>query len=390
MQITLYPVLSSLHDAKTIDNQTFSLIEDLKTAGGFDISITSIDRLYSGDLALILVQSGGSEGVFLKLLPRLKPPFYLLTYGTNNSLAASMEILSYLKSKGHAAEILHGSTAYIARRLNELASRKPESAVNLGVIGKPSDWLIASRVDRKACREKLNVRLVDIDIKELELLARAADLADFRHSEPLIFEETELCHAEKVVVALEKIVDKYHLQGLTLRCFDLLGDLHTTGCLGLSLLNKNRLVGTCEGDVPAMLSMYILNKVTGQCGFQANPSRIDVETNRIVFAHCTLPLDMATSHRLMTHYESGIGVAIRGQMRETDVTVFKLSPDLRTFYAEEGRILGNLNDPNLCRTQIEVQMDDVRYFLTSPLGNHHVIAYGQHKKALQEFCTSHL
>ena len=390
MKITLYPILSSLHDAKTIDDQTFSLIEELKAAGGFDISVTSIDRLYSGDLALILVQSGGSEGVFLKLLPKLRPPFYLLTYGTNNSLAASMEILSYLKAKGHAAEILHGSTKYLADRLNELGKKTPEPPVNLGVIGKPSDWLIASRADRTAAREKLNVRLVDIDIKELELLARAADLAEFRHTEPLIFEETELRQAEKVVVALEKIVDKYRLQGLTLRCFDLLGGLHTTGCLGLSLLNKRRLIGTCEGDVPAMLSMYLLNKITGQPGFQANPSRIDVETNRIVFAHCTLPLDMATSHRLMTHYESGIGVGIRGQMRETDVTVFKLSPDLRTFYAEEGRILRNLNEPNLCRTQIEVQMDDVKYFLTSPLGNHHVIVYGQHKKALQEYCANHL
>ena len=128
MKITLYPILSSLHDAKTIDDQTFSLIEELKAAGGFDISVTSIDRLYSGDLALILVQSGGSEGVFLKLLPKLRPPFYLLTYGTNNSLAASMEILSYLKAKGHAAEILQDRKSTRLNSSHLKLSRMPSSA----------------------------------------------------------------------------------------------------------------------------------------------------------------------------------------------------------------------------------------------------------------------
>ena len=72
-----------------------------------------------------------------------------------------------------------------------------------------------------------------------------------------------------------------------------------------------------------MLSMYILNKITGQPGFQANPSRIDSDKNEVVFAHCTLPIDMADSYDVMTHFESGIGVALRGQMKETDITAIK-------------------------------------------------------------------
>ena len=37
----------------------------------------------------------------------------------------------------------------------------------LGVIGKPSDWLIASDVDYKKVNELFDIELVDIDIKEL-------------------------------------------------------------------------------------------------------------------------------------------------------------------------------------------------------------------------------
>ena len=37
----------------------------------------------------------------------------------------------------------------------------------LGVIGKPSDWLIASDVDYKKVNELFDIELVDLDIKEL-------------------------------------------------------------------------------------------------------------------------------------------------------------------------------------------------------------------------------
>lgn len=390
MKISIYPIASSLHDAKVIDDETMSLIRDLKKHGDFEISISNLADLYSGDLALILVQSGGSEGIFLNLKKNLRAPYYLLTYGTNNSLAASMEILSYLRDQNEPAEILHGSSSYIANKILELGGKKKEEPINLGVIGKPSDWLIASHVDRQKCLEKLNINLMDIDIKELTDLFKEAATREFKHQEPLSFDTKELDQAKRVSVSLDKLVNKYHLKGLTIRCFDLLGSIHTTGCLGLSMLNKDKIIGACEGDVPAMLSMVLLNRITGQPGFQANPSRIDTDKNQIILAHCTLPLDMAYDYRVMTHFESGIGVALRGKMRETDITIFKLSRSLRNFYCEEGKILTNLEDPNLCRTQILVQLEDVRYFLTAPYGNHHLVVYGKHKQRLSEYCHNNL
>ncbi|MBU1020753.1 MAG: hypothetical protein KJ847_06010 [Firmicutes bacterium] len=190
--------------------------------------------------------------------------------------------------------------------------------------------------------------------------------------------------SKKLSKAFEVLTIRYELEGLTVRCFDLLGKIHTTGCLGLSLLNRNRIIGTCEGDIPAMISMYLLNKITGQPGFQANPSRINSDNNEIVFAHCTLPIDMAESYDVMTHFESGIGVALRGKMKETDVTIFKLNANLKDYYVAEGKITENLEECNLCRTQIVMKLDDVQYFLTSPHGNHHIIVYGRHKDKIMQ------
>lgn len=387
MNIAILPIKSSLHDGNVINKETKKLMTDIEVLGEFDFHISKVSDFYKADLSLILVQSGGSEGYFLEIEKELTEPYYLLTYGSNNSLAASMEILSYLQNKNLKAEILHGSANYISKRLIELLPKKQKKTktVNLGVIGKPSDWLIASNVDYAACYNQLNINLIDISIEELISIYKIADITDYETTTNFNFDQSEVAEAKKLSKALETIVEKYQLEGLTLRCFDLIGKIHTTGCLGLSLLNKQKLIGTCEGDIPAMLSMYLLNKITNQPGFQANPSRIDTEKNEIIFAHCTLPLDMADSYEVLTHYESGIGVALRGKMKETDITIFKLSKNLKDYYVSEGKIMENLSEKNLCRTQIRIKLDDVMYFLTSPYGNHHIIVYGLHKDKINQY-----
>ena len=379
MKINIFPIVSSLHEKGRINTDTQILLNDLINKSNHEISIVDIDELYNADLSLILIQSGGSEGLFLENFAKLKEPYYLLTYGHNNSLAASLEILSYIKDHNLDGEVLHGDTSYLSNRINELLNKKER----LGVIGKPSDWLIASIVDYNEASKLHNIELVDISIdKVLEYYNEDYEKLDLNFD----YDQKEIDKAIKLHQVLLKIKDEYNLSGLTIRCFALLDKLNTTSCLSLALLNKDRVIGTCEGDVPTMVSMHILNKVVGQAGFQANPSRIDVKNCKMVLAHCTLPLDMVDEYTLDTHFESGIGVAVRGKLHEDVITIFKLSRNLKDYYVTTGKIIRNLTEDNLCRTQIEIEVDsNIEYFLNRPYGNHHVIVYGDHKKEIQEY-----
>ena len=386
MKINIFPIVSSLHQQDKINHQTKVLLDELFLLGKHQFNIVDIDELYNADLSLILIQSGGSEQLFLNNLSKLKEPFYLLTYGNNNSLAASLEILSFIKDNNLKGEVLHGTTSYLIQRINELLtpSNDYKESYRYGVIGKPSDWLIASQVDYDNALKRLDVKLVDIDINEVIELYNKDDST---YSNSLIkYDEIELNNALKLNNALNTIKEKYNLDGLTIRCFDLLDSIKTTSCLSLALLNKNNIVATCEGDIPTMLSMHILNKITNQVGFQANPSRIDKEKSEMVLAHCTLPLNMCKSFTLDTHYESGIGVAIRGKLEEKKVTIFKLSRNLKDYYVTTGTIIKNLDENNLCRTQILLKIDDnIEYFLNRPYGNHHVVVYGDYKEDIVNF-----
>lgn len=389
MNIKLSTLHSYLHESDEFDARNQKFIKEIEEQLHESIKISDIGD-YDCDLKLIFVESGGSEGLFLQQIDKLQEPFYFLTSGENNSLAATLEIMTYLSEHNKSGEIIHGSIPYIVKRINELA--KINNAIEgmkktrLGVIGKPSDWLIASVPNYDAVKQVYGTELIDIPLTELIDIYNTVDLKDYNEPELLEFDTKELDSAKKVYLAISQIKDKYSLDGFTLRCFDLLDSIHTTGCLGLGFLNKKGIIGTCEGDVMAMITMMLVKHLTGQSSFQANPSRIYAEDNKIILAHCTIPFDMLEEYRLKTHFESGIGVAIKGELRTEDITVLRLSSDLKRYFISEGTILNNLDEDNLCRTQITVQLDEsVNSLLTSACGNHHIIFYGRHKALIDQF-----
>ena len=383
MKIGIYKIVSSLHDQNFIDKSTNEFILEIEKELGIKMNFVTEEGFSSCDLVLTLIQSGGSENSFKRVYKKLPKPYLLLTYGTNNSLAASLEILSFLQKNSLEGEILHGSISYIVKRIKKNIENKDRKYQRLGVIGKPSDWLISSNVDYSLVKEKFGIELINIPLKELvdEYRNIHEDRIEFDPS----FSKKELDKALNLHNALINIKDKYKLSGLTLRCFSLLKTIKTTGCLALSYLNKDGVTATCEGDIPTMISMQICKEISGCSGFQANPSRIDLDKGEIVFAHCTIPINMISSPKLMTHYESGIGVALRGKLEEKEVTIFKLSSDLKSYFIETGTIIENLEEDNLCRTQIKIKMNNLEKLLTSPKGNHHVIIYGDYKKQIIDF-----
>lgn len=378
--IAIYTLTSELQNQEAVNQSTTAFLQTLNMP--YELKGADYSDYGQHALDLIYVCTGGTEGLFRRLLPTLQAqssrPFYLLTSGKSNSLAASMEILSFLRQHGLKGEIIHGDNHYILNRIDILSqvgrARKVLQGCKLGIIGKPSDWLISSEYDSEQVRSKLGVELQDIPMCELlDILQKVPD---------------GIPGAEEIERGLRVLVERHQLQGLTIRCFDLLSAVHNTGCLALARLNSDGIVAGCEGDVPAMLSMMIVRALTGVSGFQANPARINPQTGEMLFAHCTIPLNMVERYDFDTHFESGIGIAIRGYMKEGPVTIFKVSGDLSRHFIEEGYLVRNQSEPDLCRTQQVIRFNNpsrMSYFLTEPIGNHHIIPPGHHRELLLEF-----
>lgn len=58
----------------------------------------------------------------------------------------------------------------------------------------------------------------------------------------------------------------------------------------------------------------------------------------------------------------------------------------------EGELMRNESKPDLCRTQLVVRLPnpaDTAYFLTHPIGNHHIVVPGHHKSLFEDFISSY-
>lgn len=319
----------------------------------------------------IAVLTGGTEALFLQLVNEgkvsLAEPIFILASGYSNSLAASLEILSWIRQHGGTGRVLT-SPAQIAEAdqpsladtcAPQAASSLPHGALRLGVIGEPSDWLIASKVDDRYILDKTGITLVHIPIEEVSSLGEI---------------DGGVKGAELIYERLKEIVARYELNGLTLRCFDLLTTVKNTGCMALSHLNDEGIPASCEGDIPLLLTMILAKQKYGQIGFQVNPARIG-DDGRMLFAHCTIPLKMTSSHVLDTHFESGIGVGIHGELPLGKYRLMKFSADLKELVDEEVELVANQYEKNLCRTQVWLQASPklAHQLLTHPLANHHLL-----------------
>jgi L-fucose isomerase-like protein len=119
----------------------------------------------------------------------------------------------------------------------------------------------------------------------------------------------------------------------------------------------------------------------------ANPQDIDAATRTIHLAHCTIARRMVSAYALRSHFESSLGVGIQGVLEPGDVTLARVGGgDLRELFVEDGAVVGGGDNPRRCRTQVEIRLSaDVRTLLTSPLGNHLVLARGCRADALREY-----
>ena len=388
MKINVIRLSNSLDPNASYKKDGDAFIEEINNEL-FDKDYELVENDESALFNIIFIETGGSEQKFVKIERDLPRPIILLSDCLNNSLPACLEIKSFLANNNEDCILLFGKESVVAGAIVEISkiaqAQKYMDDANLGVIGKPSDWLIASMVDFEEAKKVFNVNLIDITSKELkmEIDKGVVENIPLKDKFSKIYKDEKVLNgALEIYSGLKRIIEKYKLKGFTLRCFDLIEEYKNTACLALAMLNDEGYIAGCEGDVPSMLSMLIIKAALDKPSFQANPSKITFSNengdNEVLFAHCTIPLSMTNKYEFMTHFESGLGIGIRGTLNLGEITIFKLSRDLKNYLLITGEIKKNPTLSNYCRTQIAVKLDDEDLYplINKSYGNHVIISYG--------------
>ena len=407
MKITI--LRSSFQTDDFVKNEYADLIQRLENECNAEINIfgdESVETWRAASLQSLpdafMIATGGVENLFKRIWsaidvetmcgPSHQKTVTIIADGRNNSLAAALEILTYLGNIGVEGRILHGTNDEIISAVMETHGSASLRG-RIGLFGQPSDWLIASGVDRDYLHQHYGIETIDIDLQRLidgiktipqteaekvaqTILKRAKGVV-----EP---SDADMLEAAKAYLAIKRICQEERLDAMTIRCFDIVKACGTTSCLALALLNDEGIVAGCEGDMQTLMSMFLTKRLCGEVAFMANPSQLTDKTSML--AHCTIPLTMCDETTIRSHFESSIGVAIQGMLPLTDYTLFKWGGSkLDRFFVTEAQAVETPYSNHFCRTQITLNVNLKPYLLQHSIGNHHVIIRGRHADQIRQF-----
>ena len=214
--------------------------------------------------ACFLVATGGSERALLDLWGG-EGPLFLLAHPGHNSLPAALEALAAVRRQGGRGRILYldgpgddAGRAAVVAAVDDLEAAAALRRARLGLVGPPSDWLVASRPDPGRGAPGLGPRGGCGGHGAFPGLLPGRRRGGRRRAEGWRPPCGPWCGRNAST-------------RVTVRCFDLIGALEATACLALSSLNDEGVVAGCEGDVPSALAMLWVRRLLGTAFVDGQP-----------------------------------------------------------------------------------------------------------------------
>lgn len=397
---------SPLHDAAALRR---ALEPYASALAGLDGREARQEALSGPGPVALLVATGGTEAAILRLRALREAaspgePLLLVTIPAHNSLPAALEALARVRQESGRGRIVHLASPDDAAGLGRLASALDDLRVlgrlcrsRIGLVGVPSDWLVASVPAAEAVRETWGPETVNVDLAPLleaplhepdgGALALAASFAE-GGAQAGEAGPKEVRTAATVHGALEGLMERERLDAVAVRCFDLVTTRGTSGCLALSALNDAGRVAACEGDLASAVGMLWVRELLGTASWMANPSDVDAAAGRLRLAHCTVARSLVSRWELRSHFESGLGVAVAGDLPPGPVTLLRLGGrKLDRLWVAEGEATPVPRREDLCRTQVDVRLEPgaLAELLERPLGNHLLLVPGRRADRLRSY-----
>lgn len=361
----------------------------------------------SGTRPLVcFMTTGGTEQALLDIRDKRREmvseePVLIVAHPAHNSLAASLEVLARIQQEGAQGRVLYLQDPQDDEGLQKITDVLTDYQVSaamkqarIGLLGTPSDWLVASSPEHETVKSTWGPEVVPISlgevnkrIQEIPDEALSATYRDLIEGAREVREPSpqDTNDAIKVYFALKKIIETYRLDAFSIRCFDLVLGLKTTGCYGLSQLTDDGIIAGCEGDMVSTIGLFWVKELLGKTPWMANPAQLDEVNNSLWLAHCTVPRSITEDYGLRSHFESGLGVGIQGTLANGPVTLLRIGGQrMEKIWLAEGEITQSGKAEDLCRTQAQIQLSDgkISDLLENPLGNHIVLVQGHHLKRL--------
>ena len=163
----------------------------------------------------------------------------------------------------------------------------------------------------------------------------------------------------KMYLAYKKFVDKYHYDALAVSCWPKFQDDYKYSvCSVLGMLNDDKVVAACEGDLMSAISMLALQDISEESTSLMDFAAFDEKDESIMLWHCgpgSLKFCKRNGYSLDENYSGMehpkgkiVGTAVVRNMvfDPNKATVFRFSGDMEKYINLTGEFMGNVKPSN--------------------------------------------
>ncbi len=207
-----------------------------------------------------------------------------------------------------------------------------------GIVGDPCPGMLDVGVDEAELHKALGATAIHLDLGALLEAAQASSPEEATTLARRLTVETggtcglseeALADNLRLYLGMKQLVEQNDLDAYCVRCWPELRDQHQRNvCLTHALMAQAGIPSSCEVDLPALITTYLLSQLAGTPAFNFDVTGYLEEEEAIQLAHCGAaePSLAGDPKRalLRTHMRTGTGATIEFPFKEGTVTLAKL------------------------------------------------------------------
>ncbi len=296
------------------------------------------------------------------------------------------------------------NSADLQSQVKVLLAQKMLHSTRALVIGEawPSFSQVGNPDSPRVVEDALGVEIVQRSIEDLRELWEGADASAAEEIAAQWLEKAaevdesarrDIVECAKMYLAMDALLEETEANALTVNCraWDLLSceefGAFYSPCMGLTHLRWRRIPAACEADICALMSMCVLNYVTGTPAFLGNIAQIFPERNSVrIGGHAACTVDMEgeggplEGYRLRDYGGRGGLASYLPIEAGQPVTIARFDKRFEELSLAAGKT-------NQTEQGFEVTLGDVSDFMHRCLtGDHYIVAYGDHVEPVSRLC----
>jgi len=219
---------------------------------------------------------------------------------TQNSFCGANMAVHTFRKLGKKFTFVFGpadqAAALTAKSLTVLKCVSDLATTKVGLVGGRVPGFYTSNCDEMRLRASFGTEVEIIDLLEIVDTANKLSEAEAAAGAEAVRKtaasccakvEKDLTAAGKMYAAFNKTAKKYALSAYAVRCWPEWSDIFGIApCSTIGMLNNDRMVSSCEGDVLGAVLMKIEASLSGGIPFFADLISFDYEANTAVLWHC--------------------------------------------------------------------------------------------------------